>query len=102
MNRNVRLIFAAIFCLFATQTVVFVLIPLAAAEMGLMRIGDCNNDNVVNAVDFALLRNSFGKSVGQAGYDDRAEFTGDGVVNAVDFILLRDNFGLGGASPISP
>src|SRR5213593_2569598 len=33
MNRNLYLAFAAIFCLFATQTVVFVLIPLAAAEM---------------------------------------------------------------------
>ena len=32
----------------------------AAAEMGLMRVGDCNDNNVVNAVDFALLRNSFG------------------------------------------
>lgn len=35
MNRNLYLVFAAIFCLFATQTVVFVLIPLAAAEMDL-------------------------------------------------------------------
>ena len=35
MNRNLYLVFAAIFCLFATQTVVFVLIPLAAAEMNL-------------------------------------------------------------------
>src|SRR5437870_13115074 len=35
VNRNLYLAFAAIFCLFATQTVVFVLIPLAAAEMEL-------------------------------------------------------------------
>ena len=35
VNRNLYLVFAAIFCLFATQTVVFVLIPLAAAAMDL-------------------------------------------------------------------
>src|SRR5205807_1190162 len=35
VNRNLYLVFAAIFCLFATQTVVFVLIPLAAAAMEL-------------------------------------------------------------------
>jgi Dockerin type I domain len=68
-------------------------------EMGLMKVGDCNNDNVVNVVDFAILKNSFGKTAGQAGYDDRAEFTGDAVVNAVDFTLLRDNFGHDGAPP---
>jgi hypothetical protein len=68
-------------------------------EMGLMRAGDCDNNNVVNAVDFAILRATFGKSSGQAGYDDRADFTADGLVDAVDFTLLKGNFGHAGASP---
>jgi hypothetical protein len=29
-------------------------------EMGLMRTGDLNGDNVVNSTDFSLLRNNFG------------------------------------------
>jgi hypothetical protein len=71
-------------------------------EMGLQRAGDCNNDNVVNAVDFAILKSTFGKSQGQPGYDARADFDGNQVVNAIDFNLLRSNFGIGGAPPIGP
>jgi subtilisin-like proprotein convertase family protein len=71
-------------------------------EMGLMRAGDCNNDNVVNAVDFNILRATFGLSSGMPGYDERADFTGDQVVNAQDFNLLRGNFGTGGAPPLRP
>lgn len=69
-------------------------------EIGLMRAGDANNDNVVNALDFNVLRGTFGKTFGQPGYDDRADFNGDLVVNAGDFNLLRGNFGLGGPPPI--
>jgi hypothetical protein len=76
--------------------------PSTQQEMGLMRAGDCNNDNVVNAVDFNILRATFGLSSGEPGYDDRADFTGDGVVSAVDFNLLRGNFGTGGAPPLRP
>jgi len=34
--------------------------PIVHVEMGLQRAGDINRDNVVNAVDFSLLRNNFG------------------------------------------
>jgi len=57
------------------------------------RVGDANNDNVVNITDFSLLKASFGKSTGQAGYDRRAEFDGNGVVNITDFVLMKSNFG---------
>jgi hypothetical protein len=76
--------------------------PQTNQEMGLMRAGDCTNDNVVNAVDFNILRASFGKGVGDPGYDDRANFNGDSVVNATDFNLLRGNFGFSGAPPLGP
>src|SRR5205823_3169419 len=76
--------------------------PVTGVEMGTQPAGDASNDNVANATDFALLRNSFGKSQGQPGYDDRADFNGDLVVNSGDFGLLRANFGTGGAPPVGP
>jgi len=70
--------------------------------MGLQKAGDADNNNVVNASDFTILKNTFGKSSGQLGYDDRADFNGDLVVNSGDFTLLKGNFGIAGAPPIGP
>jgi hypothetical protein len=72
------------------------------AEMGLMKVGDANNDNVVNVLDFTLLKAGFGKSLGDPGYDARTDFNGDSIVNVSDFTLMKNNFGLGGAPPIHP
>ena len=71
-------------------------------EVGTIRAGDCNNDNLVNANDFIILKNTFGKGTGQPGYDNRADFTGDGVISSADFTLLKANFGFGGAPPVGP
>jgi hypothetical protein len=71
-------------------------------EMGTLLAGDANNDNCVALVDFNLMKSSFGKSLGDPGYDARADFSGDTVVNTVDFGLLRNNFGLCGAGPLAP
>src|SRR5205085_532881 len=54
-------------------------------QMGLMRAGDSSNDNTVNINDFSIMRATFGRSVGQPGYDDRADFTGDQVITTLDF-----------------
>ena len=62
-------------------------------EMGTMRPGDCNDDNVVNAQDFIILKNTFGHQVGEPSYDDSANFNGDLVVNVLDFNLMKPNFG---------
>jgi hypothetical protein len=70
--------------------------------MGTLFMGDVNNDNCVNVTDFTLLKNSFGKSLGDPGYDARADFTGDNSVSVTDFNLLKANFGICGAPPISP
>src|SRR5438874_11558541 len=59
------------------------------AEMGLQRAGDADNSNIVDAVDFIVLRNTFGKSSGQVGYDGRADFSGDGMVSVYDFPWLK-------------
>jgi len=71
--------------------------PVTNVEMGLMLTGDCNNDNAVNVLDFGILKPTFGKSIGDPGYDDRADFNGDQTVNIADFNLLKGNFGQGGA-----
>ncbi|MFL5732975.1 MAG: dockerin type I domain-containing protein [Chloroflexia bacterium] len=76
--------------------------PVTNVEMGLQRSGDADNSNVVSASDFAILKAAFGKSMGQAGYDNRADFTGETVVNSSDFTALKANFGFGGAGSISP
>ncbi len=74
--------------------------PNTNAEMGLMRTGDTNNDNIVNTSDFSILKITFGKTIGDPGYDARADFNGDNAVNTTDFNLLKNNFGLEGAPPI--
>ena len=76
--------------------------PTTSVEMGLMRGGDADNDNMVNISDLNILKNSFGRRIGEPGYDDRADFTGDERVNSSDFILLKLNFGQSGAPPIHP
>ena len=64
-----------------------------------LRAGDCTSDNVVGGQDF---KNTFGKSSGQPGYDDRADFNRDGVVGSADFSLLKGSFGQGGVSLTCP
>lgn len=73
-----------------------------SAQMGLMKAGDANNDNVITSLDFNILKSSFGKGVGEIGYDARADFDGDNLVSAPDFNLLRINFGQGGTPPVNP
>jgi len=66
-------------------------------QMGQQQAGDANNNNIVNSVDFSLLRAAFGTS-----NDLRTDFNNDGITNSVDFNLLRGNFGTGGDPPIGP
>jgi hypothetical protein len=72
--------------------------PVTNVEMGLLRAGDCDDNNVVNANDFVM----FSKAQGDPGYDDRADFTGEHAVNVNDFTLLRTNFNTSGAPGIRP
>ena len=45
---------------------------------------DLNGDGMINCLDLAIVKASFGKSAGQAGFDPRADVNGDGVVNIID------------------
>ncbi|MDD5199429.1 MAG: dockerin type I domain-containing protein [Terrimicrobiaceae bacterium] len=56
--------------------------------------GDVNGDGAVNAADLTGVRNAYGKSAGQAGFDPRADLNGDGAVNAADITSIRNNYGL--------
>ncbi len=71
-------------------------------EMGLMLAGDADNNNIVNVSDDNILKNSYGRTVGQPGYDNRADFNGDHTVNVSDFNLMRGNFGHAGQPPLMP
>jgi hypothetical protein len=73
-----------------------------SVEMGTLIAGDANNDNIISVTDFTILKTTFGKSPGDPGYDDRADFTGDSIVNIADFSLLKANFGQGGGNPLRP
>lgn len=76
--------------------------PSTQLEMGQMRAGDANNDDVVNTSDFGILRGTLGKGCADPGFDARADFNGDCIVNVTDFNLLRGTFGQGGAPPVNP
>ncbi len=74
--------------------------PGTQVEMGLMRAGDANNDNLVSVADANIVRRTFGLCIGDVGYDARGDFDNSNCVSVVDFNLLRSNFGFGGAPPI--
>lgn len=65
-------------------------------NLGTLRSGDANDDNLVTLPDFSILASTYGKSFGQDGYDVRADFNGDGVITLPDFSLLASNFGQAG------
>jgi hypothetical protein len=71
-------------------------------EMGLLRTGDCNDDNRVTIQDVAIMKATFGKAPGDPGYDPRGDLDGDGFITLTDYNLLRSNFGSGGSPPILP
>jgi len=67
-------------------------LPDAVVSLRVLQ-GDVNGDGVVNAVDLSGVRNSYGKSAGQVGFDARADLNVDGVVNSVDVSVIRTNYG---------
>lgn len=75
---------------------------ITTVEMGSMMPGDADNNNIVNGGDFGILRTTFAKTLGDPGYDWRADFNGDNVVNSVDLSIMRSNFGSLGVPPIGP
>lgn len=65
-------------------------------ELGTLSSGDANNDNTVNLVDFSILASTYGRCLGQSGYDARADFNGDTCISILDFSLLASHYGQSG------
>jgi len=63
-----------------------------------LRMGDTDNNNLVNVTDFSLVAAAFGKVTGEVEFDARADFNGDAIINITDFSLLANNFGQIGAN----
>ncbi|HYD50429.1 MAG TPA: cohesin domain-containing protein [Terriglobales bacterium] len=61
-------------------------------DFGTLKAGDANDDNVVSLIDFSILRTTFGLTLGQPGFDGRADFNDNQTVNLLDFSLMRPNF----------
>lgn len=55
---------------------------------GFMRDGDANSDGLTDCADLALVKASFGRRSGQAGYDSRADLNGDLLVNLRDLTMV--------------
>ena len=54
-------------------------------------VGDVNGDGIVNCSDISIVQASFGKLVGQPGFDPRADVNLDGVVDVGDLSLVYKN-----------
>jgi hypothetical protein len=54
----------------------------------LLLLGDLNGDGKVDCSDLALVKASFGKRKGQAGYDARADTNKDGTVDVKDLAFV--------------
>jgi Dockerin type I domain len=50
--------------------------------------GDLNGDGSVGCDDLAIVKASFGKKTGQAGFDPRADVNHDGIVNIIDLSTI--------------
>jgi hypothetical protein len=58
-------------------------------------LGDVNGDGIVNCADLNIVKASFGKKIGQAGFAPRADVNGDGVVNVVDLSIVARQLPVG-------
>ena len=84
---NPRVVYSGVF-----GSAVFA-IMLSGPGEGPPRNGDLDVDGDVDFEDFFLFANAFGRSRGQAGFEDRADIDVDGDVDFEDFFLFATAFG---------
>ena len=65
-----------------------VFFDVSNADFAIRVAGDVNSDGVVNCVDMGIVKASFGKRTGQAGFDVRADVVKDGVINTRDLAYV--------------
>jgi trimeric autotransporter adhesin len=58
------------------------------ANFSIRLTGDLNADGVVDCADLAIVKASFGKRLGDPGFDPRADVNGDGIVNVRDLLYV--------------
>jgi len=58
-------------------------------------LGDVNGDGIVNCLDLAIVKSSFGKKVGTPGFDGRTDVNLDGVVDVHDLALVAQHLPAG-------
>jgi hypothetical protein len=78
--------------------------PTTQLEIGILIQADANNDNVIDTIDFSIVKVNFGRACGPDPLCARADFNNDGIVNISDFGGggLLSSFGFLGAPPDSP
>lgn len=65
----------------------------------LLLAGDYNRDGTVDAIDYAVWRNSYGAVVATLGVG--ADGNQNGVIDSADFTIWRDNFDAGSSATVS-
>ena len=75
---------------FAARTGFAAVVSTIGDPQGLFRFfGDINGDQIVNGVDFGLIKNAFGTQVGDTNYLSYLDLNGDGVINGFDLGQFR-------------
>jgi hypothetical protein len=60
-----------------------------------LSVADLNEDGHVDCNDMAIIRASYGKRTGQAGFDPRADVNHDGIVNVYDLSFVSQRLPAG-------
>ncbi|WP_438811106.1 Ig-like domain-containing protein [Rhodopirellula halodulae] len=55
--------------------------------------GDIDGDRDVDGSDFLFFRGTYGKSIGQAGFDVNFDFNTDDTIDGTDFLFFRGRYG---------
>ncbi|MDM5177582.1 M12 family metallo-peptidase [Massilia sp. DJPM01] len=72
-----------------------VFFDVSNADVAIRLAGDLNVDGTADCADLAIVKASFGKRTGQAGFDSRADVVVDGVVNARDLAYVAQRLSQG-------
>ncbi len=57
------------------------------------KFGDHNGNGVVDLLDFAALRSTFGKSADDVGFLEHLDANGNSTIDLIDFAAFRGTFG---------